>query len=237
MSALFAIADLHLSLGGDKPMDRFGEAWVDHPARIAEAWQRLVSDDDVVLLPGDLSWGKSLDEAAPDLAWIGERPGRKVLLKGNHDSWWQSVGKVRRALPAGCEALHNDSLALGGWVLVGARGWTDPDDPIATEADARIFERELRRLELSLADADRRFGREAPRLAMLHYPPWLDDREPTAVVERLQAGGVSLCVYGHLHGEDHRMARTGLHGGIDFRFVAADAIDFAPREVLEDLDG
>lgn len=231
MARVFALADLHLSLVGHKPMDIFGEAWRDHPRRMAQAWDRSVDPQDTVLLPGDLSWGRNLAEAAPDLAWIGERPGRKLLLKGNHDSWWSSLARVRQALPPGCEALQNDSHRLEEWVVVGARGWTSPDDPVAGEKDAAIFRRELERLRLSIAHADRTHGTELPRLGMLHYPPWVEGHPPTAVVELLRRAGVRVVVYGHLHGADHAIAVRGEREGMLFCFVAADALDFAPKEL------
>ncbi len=230
MPKLFALADLHLSLRGDKPMDVFGAEWRDHPRRMAESWDRAVSPEDTVLLAGDLSWGRNLDEATPDLEWIGSRPGRKVLLRGNHDYWWSSLGKVRRALPDGCVALQNDSVPLEGCVVVGARGWTSPDDPAAGPEDGKIFRRELERLRLSIRDAGRHDGGR-PRVAMLHFPPWLEGRPPTPVVGVLSRAGVRHCVYGHLHGDDHRLAIRGERDGILFQFVAADATDFAPVEI------
>jgi predicted phosphohydrolase len=231
MAKIYALADLHLSLDGEKPMDIFGEAWRDHATRMAEAWDATVSDEDLVLLPGDISWAKKLAGAARDLEWIGARPGRKLLLRGNHDSWWSSLAKVRSALPEGCEPLQNNSFLEQGWVIVGARGWLAPDDPVANAADARVFKRELDRLKLSIAHADQEHGRQRPRLAMLHYPPWIDGREPTALVPVLERGGVRVCVYGHLHGADHRLAVTGERNGIRYQFVSADAVDFAPAEV------
>jgi len=228
VSRIFAIADLHLSSSGAKPMDVFGEVWADHASRMARAWDERVAADDVVLLPGDLSWARNLEESRPDLAWIAARPGTKYLLRGNHDSWWQSPSRVRKALPEGLFALQNDAFDLGTAVLVGARGWTAPDDPIATAEDASVFERELERLRLSLSDADRRFGRGAPRIAMLHFPPWIEGRAPTRVVALLRGGGVRHCVYGHLHGADHAKAVVGTRDGIGFQLVAADAIGFAP---------
>jgi predicted phosphohydrolase len=231
VSRVFALADLHLSLRGDKPMDIFGELWRDHPRRMAEAWDERVSPDDTVLLPGDLSWGRTMAEAEPDLAWIAARPGRKVLLRGNHDGWWTSAGKVRAALPPGCEAIHHDATRVGDWVVVGSRGWLAPGDPTATPADATVFRRELGRLEKSIEDADRKFGRDLPRLAMAHYPPWLEGSDPTPVVRMLVRAGVLLCVYGHLHGADHRLAVRGERGGIEWVFVAADAVGFTPVEL------
>jgi predicted phosphohydrolase len=231
MARLFAIADLHLSSSGAKPMDVFGALWTDHPARMAAAWDATVAPGDTVLVPGDISWARDLEEARGDLRWIGERPGVKLLLRGNHDGWWTSVAKVRRALPEGCHALQNDAFDAGDRVVVGARGWTAPDDPLAGPGDAAIFARELERLKLSIADADRRFGRSSPRVAMLHYPPWIEGRAPTEVVSVLRDGGVHICLYGHLHGTDHALGVQGERDGIRFHLVAADAIGFAPRAI------
>jgi predicted phosphohydrolase len=231
MPRLFAIADLHLSGSGAKPMDVFGDAWKDHPRRMAAAWDATVATDDVVLLPGDLSWARDLDEVRVDLAWIGARPGVKILLRGNHDGWWTSVSKVRKALPAGCLALQNDAADLGSVVVLGSRGWTSPDDPTAVPSDRPIYLRELERLKLSVADADRRFGRVVPRVAMLHFPPWIEGRPKTDVVDVLAGGGVDTCVYGHLHGADHALGVAGEREGIRFLLVAADAIGFAPHPV------
>jgi hypothetical protein len=229
--SVYALADLHLSLIGAKPMDVFGDAWRDHAGRMAETWDGRVAAGDTVLLAGDLSWAEDLREAAPDLAWIGARPGRKILLRGNHDSWWGSAARVRAALPAGCAILQNDAHDAGDRVVVGARGWISPDDPEATAHDAAIFRREIERLRLSVADADRRFGRGLLRIAMLHYPPWIEGRPPTEVVGILRDAGVVDCVYGHLHGADIAMGVTGEREGIRFHLVSADAAGFAPAKI------
>lgn len=234
---IFALADLHLSLSGEKPMDVFGEAWRDHPRRMAEAWDGLVGDEDLVLLPGDLSWAKTLPEAAADLRWIAERPGRKLLLRGNHDSWWTSIGKVRAALPPGSATLHLDAHRFGEVVVVGARGWTLPGDPFARPGDEPIFRREIERLRLSLDDADRRFDPALPRLAMTHYPPRVAGVANDEVAALLRARGVRACVFGHLHGEDRNRAPRGRVDGIVYRLVAADAVDFTPVEVGPLLSG
>ncbi|MDH3627063.1 MAG: metallophosphoesterase [Acidobacteriota bacterium] len=228
MPRILAMADLHLSLDGSKPMDRFGDLWIDHARRMAEYWDDAVTAEDTVLLAGDLSWARNLSRASADLDWIGQRPGHKILLKGNHDSWWGGIGKLRETLPASCEALHNDAIEVGPWGVVGARGWLAPDDPIATTADARVWHREIERLQASIADARKRFDATRPLIAMLHYPPWLLGREPTELFTLLEQAGVSICVYGHLHGDDHRYAVRGVHRSMEFHFVAVDAIGFAP---------
>jgi predicted phosphohydrolase len=234
MGRVFALADLHLSQAGLKPMDVFGDLWQDHAGKMAQGWDRVVEPEDVVLLAGDLSWGRNAREAEPDLDWIGARPGRKLLLRGNHDSWWPrraSLDKIRSLLPADCEPLHGCSFALADRVVVGARGWLAPDDPLAEPSDARIFRRELESLKRSIAHADENFGRRLPRLAMLHYPPWLEGREPTAVVDELIRGEVAVVVYGHLHGADHALAVRGERNGVRYEFVAADAVAFTPVEI------
>ena len=212
-------------------MDRFGEIWRNHAARMAEAWDATVQPQDVVLLAGDLSWATTLEEAALDLAWIGARPGLKVLLRGNHDSWWSSLTRVRAALPPGCVALQNDALEVDGRVVVGARGWTSPTDPASVPGDEAIHRREIERLKLSIADADRRFGRREPRLAVVHFPPWIEGQPPTEVVDVLARAEVRDCVYGHLHGADHARGVQGERGGLRFHLVAADAVDFRPVRI------
>jgi hypothetical protein len=234
---IFALADLHLSHSGEKPMDVFGEAWRDHARRMAEAWDGLVGGDDLVLLPGDLSWAKSLSDARADLEWIAKRPGRKLLLRGNHDSWWTSIGKVRAALPPTTVALHLDAHRFGDVVLVGARGWTLPGDPFARPEDESIFRREIGRLRLSLDDADGRFDRSLPRLAVTHYPPRVAGVANDEVPMLLRERGVGACVFGHLHGEDRVRAPRGTVEGIAYRLVAADAVDFTPVDVGPLLSG
>jgi hypothetical protein len=237
---IWALGDTHLSFGNPKPMDVFGELWRDHPRRIAEAWDERVAPDDVVLVVGDISWGRTLDEAEPDLAFLADRPGRlKVLLRGNHDSWWSSASKVRRALPSGFEIVSGDALRVApGVVACGARGWNAPSSPWFDESkDERIYRRELRRLQASLEAAA---GLREPAdllVAMLHYPPLWPNETTSDVLERLVAGGVALAAYGHLHGDDHAWAPGGVFDGVDVRFVAADFVGFAPQPLVDVDDG
>ncbi len=217
-------------------MHIFGENWRDHARRMAQAWDARIGEEDTILLAGDLSWARDLKSAKLDLEWIGDRPGRKILLRGNHDSWWASMSKLRRELPRCCEPLQNSAVLVGVWVIFGTRGWLAPDDPLATPHDRQVFERELERLDHSIVEADRIAPASAPRLAVLHYPPIIEGQAPGPVVERLRSAGARLCVYGHLHGADHRLAVNEERFGIRFRFVAADAVDFAPVEIVGDSE-
>jgi predicted phosphohydrolase len=226
---LFALADLHLAQAVDKPMDVFGPEWDHHAERIREAWCASVDDHDVVLIPGDISWAMTLDEALPDLKWIGDLPGIKVMIRGNHDYWWSGIGKVRRALALNHYAIQNDALAAGGWALCGTRGWVLPSHPKFTEEDEVIYLREANRLKLSL-EAARKL--QLPMVAMMHYPPCSHPEEQTLFTELLSAYGVKLCVYGHLHGPAHRFAVEGEYGGVTYRLVSADYVGFKPVRLL-----
>lgn len=219
--AVFAISDLHLP-ARVKPMDVFGEHWKNHFDRIRADWRARVLPGDLVLLPGDLSWAIRLEEAREDLASIAELPGQKLLLRGNHDYWWSSIGRVRRALPEGTWALQNDSVLIDGRLYAGSRGWTIPAGDAEPE-DVRIYERERLRLEMSLKNA-RAKDADAPITAMMHYPPLTD--ELTGFSDILEAYGVTDCVYGHLHGAGLYGAVRGERRGVRYHQVSCDGLEF-----------
>ncbi|MCA8950596.1 MAG: metallophosphoesterase [Planctomycetes bacterium] len=235
---LFAISDLHLSLGVDKPMDIFGPQWVGHADRMRQAWDAMVGPDDWVLFGGDTSWGLNLAEAQPDLDWLGARPGQKVLIKGNHCTWWQSRKKVEAAIDPSVHLLQNNAVELAnGTVVVGSRLWDPPDVPWAQQEAAKVFPRELERLKLSIADGKKLGGCVAGgkrTIALVHYPPRFADGRETAAVELLKDAGVRLCVYGHLHGKDHKFGFQGEADGIRYYLASVDAIDFRPIELPVD---
>lgn len=247
---VFAIGDLHLPGPENKTMEIFGPNWENHQAKLRERWTKVVRPTDYVLCPGDLSWAMDLDGAKNDLAFLGTLPGTIILIKGNHDYWWQSISKVRAALPPNVYALQNDFFPLGeDLAICGTRGWLLPTFPNFDEAtDRKVFERELIRLQLSLESA-KKAGRK-PYLAMLHYPPLASDSNgqdkqnewdqqsssPLAVVKLLKAYGVRHCVYGHLHGYSIPSARVGEIDGIYYHLVSADAIDFTPKLIAEFSD-
>ena len=212
-------------------MDVFGPHWTDHPARLARAWDGTVSEGDTVLCPGDLSWASKLEQAAPDLEWIGARPGRKILCRGNHDYWWSSLAKVRRALPVSCTALQNDAADLGEVVVAAARCWDAPGSPEFEPGDEKLYRRELGRLRASL-EAATSVAAGRPILAAIHYPPFTPDGSATGFSGLLEEHGVVLCVYGHLHGaEAHATAVEGTVNGIAYRCVACDYTGFRPVRV------
>lgn len=229
---VYGISDLHLSFTSDKPMDVFGDHWKDHAGKMAEAWDRVVGDDDIVLCPGDLSWALRLEDAKADLDWIGARKGRlKVLGRGNHDYWWSAIGKVRKALPEGCVALQNDAIDLGDVVVAGSRCWAAPGGLDFSEADQKIYERELLRLGMSLK-AGRKLAGDRPLIASIHYPPFGADGRATGFSELIEEHGVALCVYGHLHGRHaHRTAVVGEVRGVRYQLIACDFLDFVPKQV------
>ena len=224
---IYAIADLHLSLTAEKPMDVFGEAWRGHTEKLERNWRETVSSEDLVLIPGDISWAMQLQAALPDLSFIGDLPGKKVLLKGNHDYWWSAIGRVRATLPAGMRALQNDSIVEAGIGICGSRGWLCPGSSNFSQDDEKIYLRELDRLSLSLQS----LPQVETKIAMLHFPPFSDKDRASGFTERLEAAGVKIAVYGHLHGEANRYAFEGEKNGVYYHCVAADKLDFTPKKI------
>lgn len=228
---VFAIGDLHLPGGDMKPMDVFGSHWENHFERISESWRARVSEDDVVLIPGDISWAMQLADALQDLERIAQLPGRILILRGNHDYWWSSLTQLRCSLPQGMHAVQNDAYDAGDMVFCGTRGWTIPGQNTDAQ-DEKIFRREVLRLEMSLkAAAQTADGR--PIVAMMHYPPLLPEHKAsgTAFTRLLSAYGVSRCVYGHLHGQSIQRGINGVYDGVRYNLVSCDALGFAVKEV------
>ena len=226
---VFAIADPHLSSADPKPMTVFGDGWAGHPERFFAGWRETVSEGDLVLVPGDVSWAMTLAGALPDLYDLAALPGKKVLLRGNHDYWWSSLAKLRAALPKGMFALQNDALRFETVVVAGTRGWATPGSSDFSAEDEKIYERELGRLKLSLAAAAK-LKRPGDRfIVMLHYPPTNLRLEPSGFTELLAAAGVDAVVFGHLHGERRAVASIGETPAY---LVAADALSFIPKLIL-----
>jgi len=206
-------------------MGIFGPQWEGHPEALFAGWRRRVRDDDVVLIPGDISWAMRLEDALVDLQALAALPGTKVLLRGNHDYWWPSLSKLRALLPSGMFAVQNDAVRVGPYLIAGTRGWITPGSPGFTAADQKIYERELTRLSLSL----KALAREGPgvRVAMLHFPPTNLRGEASGFTELLGASQLDALVFGHVHG-DAAVPLPELPG-VAVHFVAADRIGFEPR--------
>lgn len=227
--ALYAIGDLHLCLGAPKPMDVFGGAWVGYMDKLRQGLSVIRPEDTTVLL-GDLSWALGLDAAQADFAWIDAIPGRKIILKGNHDYWWSTAAKFYKF----CEAngfhdqwiLNNNCYFYENWAICGTRGWFFEEEKSGRH-DEKVFRRELIRLEASLKAAGDR-----EKLVFLHYPPRYRGYECTEILQLLSDYGVRSCYYGHLHGESHKLALQGPWNGIDYHLVAADYIGFQPVTVI-----
>ena len=227
--ALYAIGDLHLSLGADKPMDIFGGAWVGYMDKLGQGLSVIGPEDTTVLL-GDLSWALDLENAKADFAFINEIPGRKIILKGNHDYWWSTASKFYKFCEANgfenMEILHNNHFEYEGLAICGTRGWFFEEER-SGQHDEKVFKRELQRLETSLKSAG-----EKPKAVFLHYPPKYKGYECPEILALLQKYEVRQCFYGHLHGPSHGLAMEGLWNGVDFKLVAADKLDFKPWCVI-----
>lgn len=189
---VFAISDLHLSINNPKPMDIFGPVWDNYLDKIFTDWKEKVGEDDVVLLAGDFSWAMKLDEAVADLNLIGALPGKKIMIRGNHDYWWDSISKLRDVLPQNFYAIQNDSLKIGNYIFCGTRGWTFDDE--------KLKARELLRLEMSLKSATAQKTNGEEIICMIHFPPYEKGYKPTEFTNLIEKYGVKKVVYGHLHG-------------------------------------
>lgn len=227
--ALYAIGDLHLCLGAPKPMDIFGGAWVGYMDKLKEGMSVIKSDDTTVLL-GDLSWSLDLPNAKADFDWINKIPGKKIILKGNHDYWWSTAAKFEKFCKEnGFENLYllnNNSYEYGDYAICGTRGWFFEEER-SGQHDEKVFKRELIRLEASLKAAG-----EKPKLVFLHYPPRYKGYECSEILALLEKYEVRRCFYGHLHGGSHKLAMEGQWDGVDFKLVAADYIGFKPYPVI-----
>lgn len=227
--ALYAIGDLHLCLSAPKPMDVFGGAWVGYMDKLREGMSAIKPGDTTVLL-GDLSWALDLESAGADFRWIDEIPGRKIILKGNHDYWWSTAAKFQKFCQQNGFSnqwiLNNNFFVYEGYAICGTRGWFY-EESRSGEHDEKVFKRELMRLEASLKAAG-----DLPKMVFLHYPPRYKGYTCEEIIALLKRYGVRRCFYGHLHGASHGLAMEGLWDGIEFHLVSADKLGFRPFLVI-----
>lgn len=227
--ALYAIGDLHLCLGAPKPMDIFGGAWTGYMEKLKQGISAIRADDTTILL-GDLSWALDLQEAKADFEWIHNIPGRKIILKGNHDYWWSTAAKFYKFCQENGFSdqfiLNNNHYEYDGWAICGTRGWFFEEER-SGQHDEKVFRREMMRLEASLKSAG-----DLPKMVFLHYPPRYKGYTCEPILELLSSYGVRKCYYGHLHGASHGLAMEGIWDGIEFRLVSADRLNFQPLRIL-----
>lgn len=230
---IFAISDLHLSINNPKPMNIFGEVWDYYIDDIFEDWKEKVGPEDVVLLAGDFSWAMKMEDTEKDFALLKDLPGKKVIIRGNHDYWWKGISSVRNFIPENFYAIQNDAIKFGNVIICGTRGWTVPEEgEVQSKEDEKIFKREVIRLEMALVEANKlRTNEDDKIIVMIHYPPCnfkRDDSEFTALFEKF---GVSAVVYGHLHG----YKRANLYfkkNAIDYYLTSCDMVGNKLTEII-----
>ena len=226
--SIFTIADTHLSLSDDKPMDIFG-GWQDYVTRLESNWKSLITDDDTVVVPGDISWAMSLEGALEDFRFIHNLPGKKIILKGNHDYWWNTKRKMDAWLENESldtiSILHNNAFKVGDYVICGTRGWFYDAEK---SADMKVLLREASRLERSIEEG-KKLGENL--IVFLHYPPVYGDGISAGIIDIMREYGVKRCFYGHLHGPSCRMAFTGEYLGINFELISADHLGFCLKRL------
>ena len=221
---IFSISDLHLSSVVDKPMDIFGDNWDNYFEKIKESWQANVTDEDIVLICGDISWGMRMEEAIPDINEISRLNGTKIMIRGNHDYWWQSISLVRKILPPKMYCIQNDAIKLGKYIFCGSRGWSVPEENFESNQDKKIFDREYLRLELSLKSAKALQKDEDKIILMIHYPPF-NTKLKNGYTDLFEKYGVSACIYGHIHGKYSKAERFLELNNIKYYLTSCDQVN------------
>ncbi len=227
---IFAIADLHLDSKKEKPMNIFGDNWINHEDKITENWKKQVHKDDLVLVPGDISWAAKLGEAMEDLRKIDELPGTKIIGKGNHDYWWSTSNKLDNLGLKTVKFLKNNSYEFEGVTICGTRGWDTMEEHSGEESNEKIYLREMNRLKISLESAKKS---KNAKIVMLHYPPFDSDGLPNDFFKIVKKYNADICIYGHLHGEEgHKNVREGLIDYISVHCVSSDYMDFKLKRIM-----
>ncbi|NLD20450.1 MAG: serine/threonine protein phosphatase [Clostridiales bacterium] len=236
--SIYAIGDLHLSFapGIDKPMGVYGSRWHDHWERLEANWRRELTDEDTMVVPGDISWGLKLEEAKYDLDWIENLPGKKVFFKGNHDLWWNGITRLNRMYDT-ITFVQNDFYLAEGLYICGTRGWVTPDNDDYKESDERVYRREMIRLESSLEKAEEHMkakGESYNILGVLHFPPVSKVGHFSGFQQMFEDHGVKHVIYGHIHGEDgFRNTIVGDFQGINYQLVSLDYLNCKPVLIKE----
>ncbi len=228
--SIYAIADLHLSLGTEKPMDIF-KGWDNYVSKLEENWKKVVRDTDTVVIAGDISWALKLEESVNDFKFIEALPGKKIIIKGNHDYWWSSANKINEFFSKNSinsiSILHNSAIQIGETCICGTRGWLYNSEE---ESDKKILVREAGRLKRSIEVAE---GKGGNPIVFLHYPPVYGDKESDEIINILVERNINKCYYGHIHGgKSSGKLKTGVYKGISLELIACDYLDFCPKLIV-----
>ena len=235
--AIYVIGDLHLSFNENKPMNIFGENWENHTEKIKQDWLQKVHQEDTVILVGDFSWSMNLKDTVKDFQYINNLPGKKILLKGNHDYWWTTITNMKKFLQENnihdVDFLHNNSFEIEDKIICGTRGWTISIEE--TENGRKITEREINRLKLSIENGIQQYGNEKEFIVCLHYPPItqanLLKNETTPFMDIMKQYNVKKCFYGHLHSTSIKNGVEGNIDGIELKHVSADGVNFKLQKI------
>lgn len=224
--SIYTIGDLHLSFSSEKPMDVFGDNWLGHSDKIKDNWINKITQEDYVILLGDFSWAMYLEESLKDFEFLDKLPGKKILIKGNHDYWWTTLKKMEMFLSDNnlntISFLYNNSTMIEDKIIVGTRGWNLSD----TDNSEKMIKRENNRLELSILDGIKKYGNDKEIIAFIHYPPITENNKNSIFVETMKKYGINRCYYAHLHGNSHKDAIEGEYDNINYKLVSADYLNF-----------
>jgi len=228
--SIYVIGDLHLSFSENKPMDIFGDNWKGHEEKIKKDWIEKVTDNDAIILPGDFSWSMKLEDTEKDFEYINSLPGKKLLLKGNHDYWWNTVTKMRKFLEEksfkNIDFIFNEGYEFENYIIAGTRGWSLLEE----DKDEKVLNRELARLEFSIKDGLQKANIQKEVIVFMHYPPisnsMIFNKEKSQFIEIMKKYNVKKCFYGHLHGASIKDAFEGVFEGIEFKLISADGLNF-----------
>lgn len=229
--SIYAISDLHLSFNTNKPMDIFG--WNNYEEKISQDWRTNVKEEDLVLLTGDFSWEMKLENTYKDFQFINNLPGKKLLLKGNHDLWWTTLKRMREFLKEkkfnNIDFIYNNSYEFENYIIAGTRGWNLVSENID---DKKIKDRELLRLENSIIDGIQKYGEDKPIIVCMHYPPLLKDLKNNEFTKILEKYNVKYCLYGHLHGKSHINVFDGIYNNVNYKMVSCDYTGFKLIKII-----
>ena len=233
--SIYVIADLHLSFKEEKPMNIFGDNWTEHPEKIKKNWLKKIKQDDLVVLPGDFSWAMHLEDAYEDFKFLNSLPGKKILIRGNHDYWWTTLKKMREFLEkndfSNIDFIYNTSYIYDDIIITGTRGWAILD----SDNSNKMINREISRLRLAIEDCIKKYGKDKEIIVFMHYPPLicrnLLDNPNLEFYKILREYNIKRCYYGHLHGNSHKDAVEGFVEGIEFNLISADYLRFDLKKI------